>query len=85
MTEQPPIRLARHFEVFIEDQVKQRKYNDASEVIEEALRLLERRDAKEEALARALQEGIDSGEATEFDIDAWLEERRNGDVRDEAA
>jgi len=85
MTEQPPLRLARHFEVFIEDQVKQRKYNDASEVIEEALRLLERREAKALALDRALQVGIDSGEATEFDIDAFLAERRSGGARDEAA
>jgi len=39
MTEQP-LRLARYFEVFIEDQIAQRKYASATEVIEEALRLL---------------------------------------------
>ena len=41
------------------------------------------RAAHEKALAEALQEGLDSGEATDFDIDEWLEERRGED--DEAA
>lgn len=82
MTEQQPLRLRRHFEVFIEDQVAQQKYGSAAEVIEDALRLLERRDAKEEALFRALQEGLDSGEATEFDMAEWLAEqdRLDGDA-----
>ena len=75
MTEQPPLRLARHFEVFIEDQVAAGHYGSATDVVEEALRLLERRQAKEEALARALQEGLDSGEAAEFDMRAWLTEQ----------
>ena len=69
MTEQPPLRLARHFQVFIEDQIAQRKYNSAEEVIEEALRLLERRDARELALQRALQEGLDSGDAGPLDME----------------
>ncbi|MFL6846525.1 MAG: type II toxin-antitoxin system ParD family antitoxin [Allosphingosinicella sp.] len=71
----PPRRLARHFEVFIEDQIAQRKYNDSTEVIEEALRLLERKEAREAALAAALQEGLDSGEAVPFDMETWLEEQ----------
>ena len=69
MTEQPPLRLARHFKVFIEDQIAQRKYNSAEEVIEEALRLLERREARELALERALQEGLDSGDAGPLDME----------------
>ncbi|HMC91614.1 MAG TPA: type II toxin-antitoxin system ParD family antitoxin [Allosphingosinicella sp.] len=68
MNEQSDIRLARHFRVFIEDQVAQRKFNHATEVIEEALRLLELRDAREGALRRALQEGLDSGDAGPLDM-----------------
>jgi antitoxin ParD1/3/4 len=56
------IRLARYFRVFIEDQIAQRKFNDATEVIEEALRLLE------SGLRRALQEGLDSGDAGPLDM-----------------
>lgn len=75
MNDQPPRPLARHFQVFIEDQIAQRKYNDASEVIEDALRLLETREAKLDLLARALEEGEASGEAVPFDMDEWLAEQ----------
>jgi antitoxin ParD1/3/4 len=85
MNDQPPRRLARHFEVFIEDQIAQRKYNDACEVIEDGLRLLEEREAKLDGLSRALQEGLDSGEAVGFDVNEWLEAKRNGPGREEAA
>jgi antitoxin ParD1/3/4 len=61
MTEQPPLRLARDFEVFIEDQVASGHYGSAANVVEEALRLLERRESKEMALERALREGLESG------------------------
>ena len=74
MTDQP-IRLARHFRVFIEDQVAQRRFNSASEVVEEALRLLERREAAEDALARELREGLDSGVDRDFDFDSWAGEK----------
>jgi antitoxin ParD1/3/4 len=85
MNDRQPRRLARHFEVFIEDQIAQRKYANATEVIEDGLRLLEAREAKLEQLSRALQEGIDSGEAVDFDINEWLEAKRTGPGREEAA
>jgi len=76
MNDQPPRRLARHFEVFIEDQIAQLKYNDPNEVIEAGLRLLEEREAQVEGLRRALQEGIDSGDAGPLDIEEILREAR---------
>lgn len=85
MNDQPPRRLARYFEAFIEGQIAQRKYGDATEVIEDALRLLEAREAKLEQLSRALQEGLDSGEAVGFDVNEWLESKRTGPEREEAA
>jgi antitoxin ParD1/3/4 len=69
MNDQPPRRLARHFEVFIESQIAQRKYNDASEVIEEGLRLLEERDAEIESQRQALIEGEQSGDAGPLDME----------------
>ncbi len=85
MNDHPPRRLARRFEAFIEDQVARRKYGNATEVIEDALRLLEAREAKLEQLSRALQEGLDSGEAVGFDMNEWLESKRTGPEREEAA
>ncbi|HET9640680.1 MAG TPA: type II toxin-antitoxin system ParD family antitoxin [Allosphingosinicella sp.] len=75
MNDQPPRRLARHFEVFIEDQIAQRKYENSTEVIEDALRLLEARERALDQLRRAVAESEASGEAVPFDMDAWLEEQ----------
>lgn len=60
MTEQP-LRLARYFEVFIEDQVMDGRFESPTAVIEEALRLLEAREARYAPVRRALQEGEESG------------------------
>jgi antitoxin ParD1/3/4 len=75
MNDQPPLRLARHFELFIEDQVAQRKYENSTEVIEDGLRLLEAREAALDRLRRAVAESEASGEAVPFDMDAWLEDQ----------
>ncbi len=75
MNDHPPRRLARHFEVFIEDQVAAGHFDSANAVLEEALRLLERKEAREAALAAALKEGIESGDAVDFDMKTWLEEQ----------
>jgi antitoxin ParD1/3/4 len=75
MNDQPPRRLSRHFEVFIENQVSQRKYETSTDVIEDGLRLLEAREAELERLRRAVAESEASGEAVPFDMDSWLEEQ----------
>lgn len=75
MNDQPPHRLARRFEVFIEDQIAQRKYENSTEVIEDALRLLEAREVALDRLRRAVAESEASGEAAPFDMDRWLEEQ----------
>jgi antitoxin ParD1/3/4 len=81
MTDQSDIRLARHFQVFIEDQVASGRFESASSLVEEALRLLERREAQEAALGRALREGLDSGDAVDFDMQNWLDEQDRLDER----
>ncbi len=55
---------------FIEKQVKSGDYQTASEVVRDALRLLEKRDRQFERLRRDIQDGIDQldrGEGIPFD------------------
>ena len=70
MTKNTSIILSDHFEAFISRQVEQGEYGSASEVMRAALRLLEERQAKLEALRQALIEGEQSGAATPLDIEA---------------
>lgn len=67
------ISLNPHFEELIKNKVESGLYNSVSEVIREALRLLEERDQlrelRLEELRREIQKGIDSGEPTPLDID----------------
>ncbi len=62
------VSLNPHFEELIKGKVESGHYNSVSEVIREALRLLEDRDnlrdLRLEKLRREIQKGIDSGEAT---------------------
>ncbi len=62
-----------HFEVFIKDQVKSGRYNNASEVVREGLRLVEEREEKLRALRFHVQKAVEQGGAyTDDDIDAML-------------
>jgi antitoxin ParD1/3/4 len=65
--------LTDHQESIIEDLVRSGRYHDVSDVVREALRLLERREAEDAArlewlrrAAKAGIEAIDRGEYTEF-------------------
>lgn len=68
------ISLTPHFEALVKAKVESGLYNSASEVMREALRLLEERDQlrklRIEDLRYEVQKGIDSGEATALDIEA---------------
>jgi antitoxin ParD1/3/4 len=63
------VSLSAHFDRFIDDQVKSGRYGSASEVIREALRLMETRETRLEMLRRAINDGLESGSATPFDIE----------------
>ena len=75
------ISLNPHFEEFIKNKVESGLYNSVSEVIREALRLLEERDQlrelRLEELRLEIQKGMDSGEPTPLDIDAIKAKGRN--------
>ena len=67
------ISLNPHFEELVKGKVESGLYNSVSEVMREALRLLEERDQlrelRLEELRREIQKGIDSGESTPLDIE----------------
>jgi antitoxin ParD1/3/4 len=60
-----------HFEQFIKDQVSGGRYATASEVVRDALRLLEREEQRRkvslEALRSEVQQGLDSGPGSAAD------------------
>lgn len=68
------ISLPTDLESWVKTKVESGLYNSASEVMREALRLLEERDQlnslRLEALRRDIQEEMDSGEPSPLDMDA---------------
>jgi antitoxin ParD1/3/4 len=67
------ISLGNHFESFIESTVSKGRFSNASEVIRAGLRLLEEEENRVIALRKAIQEGIDSGIAKDFEPKKFLE------------
>lgn len=68
------ISLNPHFEESVKGKVESGLYNSASEVMREALRLLEERgdqlrDLRLEELRREIQKGINSGVATPLNME----------------
>jgi antitoxin ParD1/3/4 len=77
------ISLGNHFEDFIGDKVATGRFKNASEVIRAGLRLLEEEESKIVALKKAIEEGFESGLATNFNAEKHLEQlkaakRKNG-------
>lgn len=67
------ISLGNHFESFVESTVKNGRFNNASEVVRAGLRLLEDEENKTISLRKAIQDGIDSGIAEDFEPELFLE------------
>jgi len=72
------VSLTPKLESFVKAKVKSGLYNNASEVLREALRLLQARDRAEREQLRqlraALVAGEESGQARPFDLDAFIAE-----------
>ena len=74
MSKNTSISLGNYFDDFVQSQVSEGRYKNVSEVIRAGLRLLENEENKVIALKHAIQEGIDSGHARDFDPKKNLEE-----------
>lgn len=66
------VALGSYFEDFIKAQISLGHYNNASEVIRAGLRLLADDESRIVALKSAIEEGINSGIAEDFDPQAHL-------------
>ena len=67
------VSLGDYFEDFVDNKVLQGRFKNASEVIRAGLRLLEEEENKIQILKNAIQEGIDSGIARDFDAKKHLQ------------
>lgn len=77
------VSLGDYFENFVDGRISEGRYKNASEVIRAGLRLLEEEDHKFKILKEAIQEGIESGIAEDFNPKTHLEllkakKRENG-------
>ena len=72
MSKNTSISLGNYFDQFVNSQVSAGRYKNVSEVIRAGLRLLENEESKVIALRNAIQEGIDSGIAHDFDPEKHL-------------
>jgi antitoxin ParD1/3/4 len=72
MKKNTSITLGSYFEQFIENILKEGRYENASEVIRAGLRLLEEEEQKVVALRQAIDEGNQSGLAEDFDAEEHL-------------
>jgi antitoxin ParD1/3/4 len=72
--------LGDHFSGFIEEQVTQGRFSNASDVVRAGLRLLEEQETKLAALRAALIDGEKSGPSTPFDFDAFIARKQKADT-----
>jgi antitoxin ParD1/3/4 len=66
MSKNTSITLGSYFDQFIQGILKEGRYKNASEAVRAGLRLLEEEENKITALRRAIDEGVNSGFAEDF-------------------
>jgi len=74
MNRNTSISIGTYFDSFIQSRISAGRYKNASEVVRAGLRLLEEEENKIIALREAIQEGIKSGIAYDFNPESHLEE-----------
>ncbi|NEN24485.1 type II toxin-antitoxin system ParD family antitoxin [Cryomorpha ignava] len=73
MNKNTSVSLGNYFDEFVQSRIKEGRFKNVSEVIRAGLRLLEEEESQVTALRNAIQEGIDSGIAYDFDPKKHLE------------
>lgn len=73
MTRNTSISLGEYFDHFIQDRIQDGRFKNASEVVRAGLRLLEEEENRMISLRTAINEGIESGEVTDFNPTNHLE------------
>ncbi|WP_339621332.1 type II toxin-antitoxin system ParD family antitoxin [uncultured Salinibacterium sp.] len=76
MAQNTSISLDDHFAGFLAREVETGRYRSASEVVRAGLRLLEDQETQMAALRSALISGEASGEAEDFDFDAFVASKK---------
>ena len=72
MSRNTSVSLGNHFENFMDEKVATGRFKNVSEVIRAGLRLLEEEESKILMLKKAINEGFESGFATNFDAQNHL-------------
>ncbi|SHE37946.1 type II toxin-antitoxin system ParD family antitoxin [Chryseobacterium takakiae] len=67
------VSLGDYFEDFVDSKISEGRFKNASEVIRAGLRLLEQEENKIQMLKNAVEEGISSGIAHDFNPQKHLE------------
>lgn len=73
MSKNTSITLGSYFDQFIQSILAEGRYKNASEVVRAGLRLLEEEEKKTAILRQAIEDGINSGLAEDFDPDEHLQ------------
>ena len=74
MNRNTSISIGDYFDDFIKNRISTGRYKNASEVVRAGLRLLEEEENKVIALKGAIQEGLDSGIAKDFNPESHIAE-----------
>jgi antitoxin ParD1/3/4 len=73
MNRNTSISIGDYFDDFIKSRISAGRYKNASEVVRAGLRLLEEEENRIIALKAAIQEGLESGIANDFNPKSYLE------------
>ena len=72
MSKNTSITLGSYFDQFIQSVLTEGRYKNASEVVRAGLRLLEEEEKKSAMLRMAIEDGVNSGLAEDFDPNEHL-------------
>lgn len=72
MSKNTSVSLGNYFDQFVQSRINEGRFKNVSEVIRAGLRLLEAEESRAMALRSAIQDGIDSGIAHDFEPNEHL-------------